>query len=260
MDIRGARLRAARVLDGLTTKGLSERLPRRDRVSRVQITRWENARDRSARAHVVEALARVLGVTPAWLRGDTSIPIASSDPWIQALDKIGQKHGGEWDHLELRRWRALARCVEAAQRDYQQIEGRKPDVEGFEGWVWARFETLFQGRWLTTPTRALPSDGREPDPWFRVQAAHVWQERIVRVLSDGREPAVPEGEGPEDQRCQEEALLGFWEVVLRPWWEGRIGFDYRYLNALPLPAFREERSSPGELFGLPPDRHRKSRR
>jgi transcriptional regulator with XRE-family HTH domain len=248
VQIRGARLLIARDLEALSERALAALAG----VSHVTIGKIERGQARTTRAEILEKLAAALHVTPAWLRGETSIPIVSTDWWVGALEKTGR--GLEWEHLELRRWRALARCVHAVRRDYLQLHRVRigDELPGAEGELMMKFWGLFEGRWLTSASRASAADGRGPDPcltpspWITLQTQSASPGRSSKELAE---------------RQEAEALLRFWEVALQPWWQGRVGFNFGWLaSILPPPPAREGQSSPREAFASRRPKSEMSRR
>jgi Predicted transcriptional regulators len=210
VDIAGGRLREAREAKGFSLATLARKV----RISRGQLNNYENRHPGALRTResILQALARQLGVREAWLRGEDAIPIDVYG-WrvvpAKLLAETPKALGSS--RLSVRRWMFVGRCLQAARRDYQRLEGRRP-----QGDEWRQIEWQLVSRFLALPT-------------FGSLALKA----VTLLTTDVRGTTVPSAEEPTRalrwwQEWNDHAVT-FWETFLEPWFAGTKGFNYQVL-------------------------------
>jgi transcriptional regulator with XRE-family HTH domain len=205
-DIAGDRLREAREVSGFSLEVVARKVG----ISKSQLSNYENQHPGALRPRgsVLQALARQLGVTEPWLRGEDSIPIDLQGWQLppSLLEDTSKLLGA--GRLSLRRWMFVGRCLQAAKRDYQRLEGRAA-----HGSDWPRVEWHLVTAFFLLPTvgslalkilTAPPTDACGAAPTRPRKWLQEWNDRAVE----------------------------FWEAFLEPWFTGDMGLDYRLLAPL----------------------------
>lgn len=193
-------------------------LPAGMRVARSQVDHLLSGRRKRARADFVAALARLLGVSPDWLCGKDAYPIRFRGFELSLKNLSGEVRGSSLRHARL-----IARCLKASRGDYELIEKKKATGDEWRAIEWE----LFQRFWLMLDS--FP----DADRYFVGPADGV--------LKPAESPEI----GRERFERAAVAAAEYWESVLDPWFQGKVGFDPR---RLPVPGTvytsRDERVSP----------------